>query len=206
MDDDYETPRALRSLHAVDMTEGGSEGTHQSTHQHSDLFRTAEEHGPADTSTRTGGGWAHKDRWKDGAGADAAFWHPTCIVYDHVSGLVIVSDSGNSCIRAMLPPRDIRGAMKNLTRQGDSPVRVSPGVATRQYEVTTVAGRPGEPGYLDGAGPAAQFGRPSQLAVAADGSILVADSRNQCIRAIVQTSESAFGQVITVCGAPSTGH
>ena len=115
------------------------------------------------------------------------------MVYDAVSGLVLVADVGNSCVRAVLPP--------STSQRGTTMDCVDPA----EYEVTTVAGCPGQPGHRDGPGPAARFGRLGQLALAEDGSILVADSGARCVRGIVQSSHNAFGEVKTVAGVPHTG-
>ncbi|GIZ52313.1 hypothetical protein [Noviherbaspirillum aridicola] len=50
--------------------------------------------------------------------------------------------------------------------------------------VTTLAGAAGVIGYADGAGAAARFNRPWGVAVAADGTVFVADSGNYVVRAI----------------------
>ncbi|MFM7323013.1 MAG: hypothetical protein ACKO5K_16055, partial [Armatimonadota bacterium] len=58
----------------------------------------------------------------------------------------------------------------------------------------TLAGDP-EPGAVDGPGHAARFDSPVGVAVRADGSVVVADSRNHRIRAI-----SVSGVVSTLAG------
>jgi hypothetical protein len=61
-----------------------------------------------------------------------------------------------------------------------------------------LAGRPNEPGYLDGPVEEALFNRPHGLcASAASGDIFVVDSLSYVIRRI-----SPAGQVTTVVGAP----
>jgi len=65
--------------------------------------------------------------------------------------------------------------------------------------VITVAGD-SEPGHLDGPGARARFDGPAGIAVAADGSIYVADSRNHTIRRIAPD-----GSVSTVAGRPGAG-
>lgn len=64
---------------------------------------------------------------------------------------------------------------------------------------TTVAGN-GLPGYQDGVGTGAQFHQPTDVAVAADGTLYVADNENDCIRKI-----SPDGEVSTFAGAPGNG-
>jgi sugar lactone lactonase YvrE len=66
---------------------------------------------------------------------------------------------------------------------------------TAAGEVKTLAGLPGTRGNIDGAGAEARFNSPSGIAVASDGSIYVADSKNRTIRKI-----SAAGVVTTIAG------
>ena len=65
-------------------------------------------------------------------------------------------------------------------------------------EVTTVAG--GGEGWLDGAGAEARFNTPSGIAVAPDGSLVVADTGNHAIRRI-----AAGGAVTTIAGGGAPG-
>lgn len=65
-------------------------------------------------------------------------------------------------------------------------------------EVTTIAG--GVEGWHDGQGAAAQFDTPSGIAVAPDGSLVVADTGNNAIRRV-----SADGLVTTVAGGTGAG-
>jgi sugar lactone lactonase YvrE len=66
--------------------------------------------------------------------------------------------------------------------------------------VSTVAGT-GFAGYQDGPVAEAQFAMPTGVAVAADGTIYVADSRNHCIRKIANDEVNTFAGT---CGEP--GH
>jgi sugar lactone lactonase YvrE len=83
----------------------------------------------------------------DGTGAAARFTGPTGLAVD-VQGNVFVTDSGNGTIR-----------------------KIAPGGV-----VTTVAGTPGVTGSADGVGPAASFNLPYGIAVAANGTLYVADT------------------------------
>jgi sugar lactone lactonase YvrE len=66
---------------------------------------------------------------------------------------------------------------------------------TREGVVTTIAGRAGEEGNVDGNGDAARFGYPVRLAVDSAGNLLVADSSNYPVRKI-----SPSGDVTTLVG------
>ncbi|MFD0714053.1 stalk domain-containing protein [Paenibacillus sp. GCM10027626] len=104
---------------------------------------------------------------QDGVGKTAAFDHPAGIAADS-KGKIYVADSGNHAIRAV----DAKG------------------------QVSTVAGN-GLLGFKDGKGEAARFYNPLDVAVAADGTIYVADTLNHVIRKIA-------GDTVTTLNAPST--
>jgi len=93
--------------------------------------------------------------WKDGTGTGAIFSSPARLACDPV-GNIYVADKGNACIRKITPS----------------------GV------VTTVAGVPKTPGYLDGDSAIAKFNNPTGIAISFSGDIYVADSSNHCIRKI----------------------
>lgn len=104
--------------------------------------------------------------WQDGAGADARFRWPAGLAV-HPSGTVFVADMANHVVRKVTP----------------------------EGVVSTLAGKPAEPGYSDGVGEAARFRRPRGVALEADGSLLVADEGNHAIRRV-----SPQGEVTTVAG------
>ncbi|MBI3979027.1 MAG: hypothetical protein HY331_12660 [Chloroflexi bacterium] len=93
--------------------------------------------------------------YRDGHGTAALFSFPQAIVATR-SGLLLVADEGNHCIRAVRPD----------------------GLAT------TVAGKCGVPGYADGAPLDARFNHPRGLALDARGDLYVADTLNYRIRKI----------------------
>ncbi len=88
---------------------------------------------------------------------------------------------------------------------GDGTVYVADGVGSHRIRVLTPDGRVttlagGERGFRDGAGSAAQFDTPSAIAIAADGSLYVADTGNNAIRRITRD-----GVVSTVAGDGTAG-
>ncbi|MEI6716024.1 MAG: HYR domain-containing protein, partial [Verrucomicrobiota bacterium] len=103
----------------------------------------------------------------DGIGSAALFNYPAGVAVDGNGG-VYVADSGNNTIRKI----------------------TSSGV------VTTLAGSSGVSGSEDGIGGVARFSGPSGLAVDGNGSVYVADFRNNTIRKI--TSD---GEVTTLAGS-----
>ncbi len=68
-----------------------------------------------------------------------------------------------------------------------------------QDSVRTLAGLPETPGSLDGTSTTARFNDPAGLAIAADGTIFVADNQNHAIRRI-----GTNGVVTTLAGLPGT--
>jgi DNA-binding beta-propeller fold protein YncE len=108
----------------------------------------------------------------DGPVGTGLLMNPYGLVLDG-AGNLIVSDSGAHSIRK---------------------------IALASGTLSTLAGLPGAvptPGFVDGAGPAARFNQPFQLAMDAAGNILVADAGNEAVRMVSPT-----GQVITVVGLP----
>jgi sugar lactone lactonase YvrE len=108
--------------------------------------------------------------YAEGSGKLAAFNTPSGMALDR-KGNLFVADTGNNAIRKITPD----------------------GV------VSTWAGT-GLAGYQDGLGPAAQFNGPLGLAVAADGTIYVADTYNDRIRRIAPD-----GAVSTIAGGAQAG-
>ncbi|MBL7774368.1 MAG: T9SS type A sorting domain-containing protein [Saprospiraceae bacterium] len=90
----------------------------------------------------------------DGAVGTARFWNPKGMAIDH-AGNVYVADDYNHCIRKITP----------------------------LGQISTLAGT-GQPGYADGPGASAQFNRPQDVALDADGNLYVADAGNYLIRKI----------------------
>lgn len=95
------------------------------------------------------------DGHRDGNGTSANFNHPYSLVFDPLSGNIIVADTYNNMIR-------------QITSAGD---------------VNTVAGT-GAPGRTNGLGSTATFKIPYSVAVDKSGFVYVADQGNNCIRKV----------------------
>lgn len=109
--------------------------------------------------------------FRDGVNGDALFSYPGGVAVDR-AGNLYVADTGNQVIRKM-------------TRTGTN------------WLVSTVAGRPGIPGNVDGFGSTALFNNPQGIASDAQGTLYIADSGNQTIRKV-----STSGLVTTIAGLP----
>jgi DNA-binding beta-propeller fold protein YncE len=107
----------------------------------------------------------------DGLAAAAGFHTPSGLALD-TAGNLYIADAGNHAIRRLSP----------------------------DGMVTTIAGD-GVPGDLDGPARLARFNGPVGVAVAADGTIFVADTYNDRIRRI-----SPEGYVSTVAGGAAPGY
>jgi sugar lactone lactonase YvrE len=106
---------------------------------------------------------------KDGVGTKAAITSPRGIAVD-AKGNVYVADTDNNAIRKITP----------------------------DGTVTTLAGKIGEAGNVDGQGADARFSGPRGLAVDKEGNIYVADSDNSLIRKITP------GGTVTTLGKAAT--
>ncbi len=108
----------------------------------------------------------------NGLGAGARFNAPRALARD-VAGNLFVADRGNHVVR-----------------------RISP-----SGQVTTVAGKAGEPGSLNGVGEGARFNEPEGIAVSADGAILyVSENGNHTIRRLALDAQGV-ATVTTLAGA-----
>jgi DNA-binding beta-propeller fold protein YncE len=132
--------------------------------------------GPAaEGAAPTGDRWAEvvtlagdgEPGYRDGSGREARFDGPAGVAVDG-AGMVFVADSRNHLIRSISP----RG------------------------EVGTLAGVGGEQGYRDGPAMQARFSAPAGVALAPDGSVLVADTGNHMVRRVARD-----GRVTTLAGA-----
>jgi sugar lactone lactonase YvrE len=106
----------------------------------------------------------------DGIGSDARFDSPYHLATDG-AGSLLVADSGNHTIRR---------------------------IELATARVTTLAGKAGSYGSVDGTGSAARFNFPRGLTADGTGGLLVADSLNGTIRKVML----ATGEVTTLAGTP----
>ncbi|WP_338761176.1 NHL repeat-containing protein [Massilia sp. METH4] len=164
-----------------------------------------------------------REGFADGKGAAALFHTPSALALDHLGNLY-VADTGNHAIRKVAAD----GTVTTLAGNGspgfadgkgdaarfDGPVGIAVDDAGIVYvadtyndrirriapdgAVTTIAGG-AQPGDADGHGPAARFDTPAGVAVAADGSLFVADTGNHAVRRI-----DTAGHVSTVA-VPAPG-
>lgn len=144
----------------------------------------------------------------DGRGAAAAFHTPSGIALDR-HGNLYVADTGNHAIRKVTPSGEVSTLAGNGTpgfadgtgRQArfNGPMGVAVGADDRIYvadtwndrirvigpdgQVSTLAGGD-RPGWVDGAGAQARFDTPTDLALAPDGSLWVADLQNNALRSV----------------------
>jgi sugar lactone lactonase YvrE len=161
----------------------------------------------------------------DGVGRAAQFRYPGGLAFDP-AGNLLVADTGNDTLRRIAPDGTVTtlagaagvpGATDavGISARFNAPIGLAVDASGVAYigdsgnhtirrmavdgTVTTYAGLPGQPGFLNGAADTAQFNQPNGVSLAPDGSLYVADYGNSCIRAI-----SPSGQVSTVAGQPGT--
>eukprot|EP00933_Yihiella_yeosuensis_P033964 TRINITY_DN27552_c0_g1_i1.p1 TRINITY_DN27552_c0_g1~~TRINITY_DN27552_c0_g1_i1.p1 ORF type:complete len:273 (+),score=46.52 TRINITY_DN27552_c0_g1_i1:3-821(+) len=125
--------------------------------------------------------------FQDGCGPDALFNKPVGVALTQ-DGHIIVADSGNNCIRKII---------RDLSNVRTKPIDSSLSVATNT-RVTTLAGGSAS-GLADGHGPCALFNQPKGVAQDGYGNIVVADTRNNCIRLM-----TVDGTVTTLAGSSGT--
>jgi len=159
--------------------------------------------GVVSTLAGTAGVWGNAD----GMGADAQFGGPSGLALDP-SGNLIVAEGGNCLIRKVTPagvvstlagstwgyadgtgsaaqfsgPNDV-----TVDKTGNAYVTDTYGQIIRKVTpagvVSTLAGKPGEEGTLDGAGGAARFKVPNRITIDGSGNLFVTDD-NATVRKI----------------------
>ena len=123
-------------------------------------------------STAAGSG---QEEYSGGQALSAAFRGPRDVAWHAASDSLYIADTGNHCIRRL-----------------------------HQGQVTLVAGQCGNKkdsyGYSEGLATAARFYFPASIAVAGDGSVVVADGPNHVIRRIVGNKVSLVAGTPKVAG------
>lgn len=162
----------------------------------------------------------------DGQGSNAQFRNPGGLALDPAGNLV-VADTGNHTIRRIAPDGTVTtlagspgvpGSADGVGAQArfNAPYGIAVDGSGTVYiadtqnhtirhmatdgTVTTYAGAAGQPGLANGANANALFNQPNGLALAPDGTLVVADYGNSCIRTI-----SPAGQVSTLAGSGTSG-
>eukprot|EP01052_Picozoa_sp_SAG31_P009049 SAG31_NODE_468_length_15250_cov_5.304138_3_plen_290_part_00 len=114
--------------------------------------------------------------FKNGATADAKLLRPKglCVVSSGNNDRLFIADSGNHCIRSY--------SLKN-------------------GKIATVCGLAQQPGFSDGDLKKAKFNTPTDIAVRANGSLIVIDRMNRCIRSVWFSSKDSGGLLVkTIVG------
>ena len=112
--------------------------------------------------------------FSNGVGTAATFKNPVSLVFD-ASGVLFVADADNNAIRSITPAS----------------------------VVTTYAGQ-STSGHVEGAGANAKFSSPGGLAFNSAGTLLVADTSNNVIRAIARPPTSSNTRTPTRTRSPSS--
>ncbi|HYD97227.1 MAG TPA: hypothetical protein VEC01_18020 [Noviherbaspirillum sp.] len=158
----------------------------------------------------------------DGTGAAARFLQPTGAAVDN-AGNLYVADTGNSTIRKVTPAGEVTTIAGSAGNAGDADgpgfvarFRKPRGVAidgagnvfvadTENHtirriaadgSVTTVAGKAGEAGSVDGVGPAARLHSPYGIVIDPGGNLYVSDRDGTTLRKI-----TPGGAVSTIAGS-----
>ena len=176
----------------------------------------------ADGTLTTFAGKSGASGSSDGAGAEARFATPRGIAID-AKGNLYVADEGNSNIRKITSAGIVSTLAGAAGQTGSAdgtgsaarfaaPRALAADAAGNVYVadtdnhtirkitpagvVTTLAGKPGETGNVNGMGAAARFSEPRSVAVDAAGNVFVADTGNSAIRQIAPD-----GAVTTIVAA-----
>lgn len=134
-----------------------------------------------DGRTETIAGGPEKQGYLDGPAEEARFDSPHGIAVRE-DGVIAVAEAANNTIRLLIPKK------KN---DGEGVLR---------YSVTTLAGKAGKKGFLDGLANKALFNAPHSVVWGKNGELFVADIGNSRLRKIQN------GEVTTVAGTGGFGH
>ena len=167
-------------------------------------------------------GQAYKCGAADGPAASAKFNRPDGIVANTRTGEVFVADTSNFTIRRIYgdtvttiagvagQPGSVDGAggaarfqaPGGLAMDRQENLYVTDFTTVRKITpagvVSTLAGKAGETGKVDGPAAQARFGRLEGVAVDENGAVYVADSGNHCVRRIAP--DGVVGTVAGICG------
>lgn len=162
---------------------------------------------------------------RDGVGTGARLNSPNGVAMGN-AGELWIADTGNSVLRRVLPDGTVitvaglAGVTGITDGTGSEALFSSPaGVVvtpdqvvyvtdrgahtlrrcTLDGQVTTIAGTPRRSGTADGLGSEARFDQPDGIVLDRDGTLLVADMGNHCIRRVTPA-----GEVTTVAGVAGT--
>ena len=124
---------------------------------------------------KTIAGGPDKEGFLDGPADEAKFKSPHGVAYDPATGIIYTVSASNHVIRMITP------------------------VGNNEYEVSTLAGIPGESGFVDGSTDSALFNSPHGVVIAPGGGIYVVDIGNARIRQIKN------GMVSTIAGTGEHG-
>jgi sugar lactone lactonase YvrE len=171
-------------------------------------------------------GSAENNGFVNGTGSAARFDGPTNVALDS-AGNVYVTDAANHAIRKVTPARVVTtlsggpavsgsangtGSAARFTSPGGAAVDAAGNLyisdtgnytirkITPAAVVTTLAGSPGQRGFVNGTGSAARFAEPRGLAVDSSGNVYVADQGSHSIRKITPA-----GVVTTLAGNGNSG-
>ena len=128
-----------------------------------------------DGEVTTIAGGPDKEGYEDGPVSQAKFKSPHGVAYDEKNRNIFIAEAGNHVIRVI-----------NLGENGE-------------HIVSTLAGRPGAPGFKDGLADSAMFISPHAVVLGKDGELIVADIGNTRVRQIKD------GFVTTIAGSGEAG-
>ena len=138
-------------------------------------IRSIDIHGNVNTLA----GGPDKNGYQDGPADQAKFDSPHGVAVRH-DGVIAVAEANNNTVRLLTP-------IQTISR------------AESYYEVSTLAGKPGQSGFKDALNDEASFDAPHALAWGSDDELYVCDIGNSAIRMVIGD------QTATVAGTGKSG-